>query len=549
MHGLHPVRSRDPSDPIIPKARIPVKEGRVETDFSIRLWAFLLALAVLAMPVFSPDLFWHLSAGRWIWTHGSVPRTDPFSFTAFGAPWIDFEWLTQLLWFGVDRAAGLWGLWALKGVLVAAAFWPVDGLLRDKGATRTARVGALAFWCAAILAQADLRADLSSALFFALILRRLEARRASFLFGFGLFALWANLHAGFVMGLGLYALYALAAHPAPEGLAGEAAGAVLGSALNPYGLGLYRVLALHAGQRGLSRFVMEWSPPNWHHAYQIPLIAAALLLLAASWPARRRAPGALLAAAAVLALASLSSARFGAYFAAAGAAALFASWPRPRRGAVATGLGALTLGLVMPLRLSRLDLPFRDEYVARRAVDFVARQRAVLGDLRLFDQYEWGGYLGWRMGPDYRVFGDGRYLFLGELAEIQDALDSPDALAAFAARRRLDGFLIKDYPQKDLTVRLERDGTRRTFARPWYLRFFPRARWALVYWDGQALLFVDRTRVPAAWLSAHEYRWLLPGDGPARADALARGEIPRGALAAEEARERAEARRGAQVVE
>ena len=43
-------------------------------------------------------------------------------------------------------------------------------------------------------------------------------------------------------------------------------------------------------------------------------------------------------------------------------------------------------------------------------------------------------------------------------------------------------------------------------------------------------MFVDRAKVPAPWLSEHEYRWLRPDDETARADALARGEIPRAAL-------------------
>ncbi|MDE2489388.1 MAG: hypothetical protein KGM24_00980, partial [Elusimicrobia bacterium] len=250
----------------------------------------------MALPFFNPDVFWHLSAGRWIWAHGAVPRADPFSFTRYGARWIDFEWGTQLVWYAAERLGGLWGLWALKIPLLAAAFWPVDGLLRDKGASRLARAGALALWLAAMLAQADLRADLASLLFFSILLRRLESGRASFLFGFGLFALWANLHAGFVLAFGLYALYALAARPRPRDLGAEAGGAFFGSLLNPYGLRLYAVLRAHAAAGDPARAIMEWAPPSWRQPFQLPLLAAAAVVLAAAWAARRRAPRALLAA-------------------------------------------------------------------------------------------------------------------------------------------------------------------------------------------------------------------------------------------------------------
>ncbi|MEK7382128.1 MAG: hypothetical protein AAB262_02465, partial [Elusimicrobiota bacterium] len=266
----------------------------------------------MGFPVFSPDLFWHLSAGRWILEHAQVPRFDPFSFTAAGAPWIDFEWLTQLLFYGVGAAGGERGLWVLKCVLLPAAFIPVDGLLRDRRVSALARAGALALWTAAMLPQADLRVDLISAFFFACLLRRLESGRASFLFGFGLFALWSNLHAAFALGFFLYALYALAARLGGakpfEGLAAEACGAVLGSLLNPFGINLYSVLLTHATEPAMTRLVMEWGPPNWHHAFQVPLLAALGVTAAVLVLARARLSRTLAAAALVLGLATAASA-------------------------------------------------------------------------------------------------------------------------------------------------------------------------------------------------------------------------------------------------
>jgi len=205
---------------------------------------------------------------------------------------------------------------------------------------------------------------------------------------------------------------------------------------------------------------------------------------------------------------------------------------------------AATLGVVYPHMCGLGGDAFWLIYDARRrAVDFLAREKAALGDLRLFNQYEWGGYLGWRMGEDYRVFGDGRYLFASQLPETQEALSAPKRLAEFAARRRLDGFLIRNYDAFSSGVRVHADGSRKTLTRPWYVDFLPRSRWALVYWDDQALLFVDRSRVPRAWLAAHEYRWRRPRDEAALADALSRGEVPARALAVEDLRHAAESGR------
>jgi hypothetical protein len=497
-----------------------------------------LALVVLCLPVFNPDLFWHLSSARWILVHRAIPRTDSFSFTAYGAPWIDFEWGTQLVWYAVNLAGGLWGLWALKALLLVGAFWPVDGLLRDKGVSGLARAGALALWVAAMLAQTDLRADLTSVMLFAIILRRLEARRASFLFGFGVFLLWANLHAGFILAFGLYALAALIARLEKRerlpGLGAEAMGAFLGTLINPYGAGIYRVLFAHASEPAV-RSVMEWQPPSPRNAFQAPLLLAILLVLALSWAGARRASRLLLGAALATLCAAAFSARFGAYFAAAGTMLVFSAFPRPRAAFIALGLAAMSAALI-PIRVRFRAWPFNDMHVARRAVDFVARERGALGGLRLFNQYEWGGYLGWRLDADRGVFGDGRYLFHAQLPEINTALTSAENLADFASRRNLDGFVIKNMDTMLPTTRSYPDGTTRAFARPWYVTYLPRDRWALVYWDDQALVFVDRAKVPADWLAAHEYRWTLPGDDAARDDARSRGEIPLGAAAAEAAR-------------
>lgn len=494
----------------------------------------VLAAAVLCLPILNPDVYWQLSAGREILAHWRIPRFDAFSFTQFGQPWIDFEWGTQIVWRAVQALLGWRGLWALKGVILAAAYWPVDQFLRDKKASRAARAAGLAFWTASILTHADLRADLISAIFFAVILRRLEAKRAGFLFGFFLFAAWANLHGGFVVGLALYPLY-LWLGAAPLALvAAEFFGAVLGTFLNPYGVGLYGAFTAHLNQPGMSGLIMEWGHLSFHRSYQAPLIAA-IALVGAIFAVRRRV-SALAVLALILGAATAFSVRFGIYFAAAGAMYAASAYARPRLGAVAAGLAALTALLIYPLSHASIGPAITDFYVADRAVNFLARNQDELGPLKLFNQYEWGGAIEWQLGAEHKVFSDGRYLFFDQLRETNQALTAPSAMEAFTKRYALDGFFIQHYPTMLSTRRAFLDGTSLEFYRPWYVLFYPRDRWALVYWDKQALIFVDRNKVSSGWLAAHEYRWFLPGDDAARNDALKRFEIPLGAFAKEQDR-------------
>ncbi len=512
---------------------VPQEEGL------IRAWAYALALIVLCLPISSPDLFWHLSAGRWIVAHLAIPHSDPFTFTVFGTPWVDFEWGQQLIWYIIHSVAGLRGLWVFKGVLIAGCFVPIEQYLKQAGASGVARAGALALWLAAMLAQADLRADHASALFFAILLARLARGYGSFLFGFGLFAVWSNLHAGFALAFVLYVAAAAVEfvrnRSVSKAVAAEIVGAVLGSALNPYGLEVYRVFGGHASA-SMVRFVAEWAPPSLHNSSQIPLFAALAIVLGMIVSSPRTVLSFRGLCALGLGAAAILSARFASYFAPAAVIFVFSARPQPRTVAVACGLLALTGLLYQPISRAPLAAAFEDIYVARRASDFIAREGDVFRDLRLFNQYEWGGYLGWRLGPERKIYGDGRYLFHDQLSVTQAALDSPQALADFADREKLDAFLIRRYPQTYVSTRLYPNGEKRSFVRPWHILFFPRERWALVWFDEQSLVYVNRQKAPAAWLAAHEYRWRRPGDKAALNDAMSRREIPLSALAAEDLR-------------
>ncbi len=85
----------------------------------------LLFIAVAVLALFTPaqpDTFWHLRAGADIWRSGHVPRVDLYSHTAYGTPWPDHEWLSQLLMYAAYRAGrGMPGLELGAAALILAA--------------------------------------------------------------------------------------------------------------------------------------------------------------------------------------------------------------------------------------------------------------------------------------------------------------------------------------------------------------------------------------------------------------------------------------------
>ncbi|TPW18033.1 MAG: hypothetical protein FD126_3528, partial [Elusimicrobia bacterium] len=251
------------------------------------------AAALAALPLANPDLFWHLSAGRWAAAHRAVPSADWLSHTKAGAPWADFEWAPQLLYHGALKAGGMPALWGLKVAALAATAAVLWRLLAALGAGPLGRGLGVLVWMLASPAANDLRPENASLLFFVVILDRLErarsaeraeATRAELLGTAALFALWANVHAGFVYGLGLLALYgAPAARRARSSRAlwplFVGASAVL---LNPYGVRVWTVPWEHWAVRGdLQAYIVEWQEASVLSPWLAPLWALMLLSFAA----------------------------------------------------------------------------------------------------------------------------------------------------------------------------------------------------------------------------------------------------------------------------
>ncbi|MHB0997250.1 MAG: hypothetical protein ACYC2I_12845 [Elusimicrobiales bacterium] len=279
------------------------------------LWAgAVIALGALAMPVLNPDLWWHLSAGKYIVTNLRLPAADFLSWTEGGAPWTDFEWLAQIVYYGVYALGGKAGFFLLKMAVLGATLPVYYSILKLNG-LRGAAFFALPAWGLALMANSDLRPENFSVLFFALLLLKLETARLKGgwraspgnLAGLALFfALWANLHAGFPYGLLLLAAYCTGnflerkAWPAAAEQPGLLppvflAAALAGTLLNPWGYKIYSILLAHAADSGaLARYLAEWAPPSlanaWHWPFMAFLLAAFGLLLLRFLRERRLPP-------------------------------------------------------------------------------------------------------------------------------------------------------------------------------------------------------------------------------------------------------------------
>ena len=525
-------------------------------------WAgFALACTAFLLPVVNPDVYWHLSAGRWTVQHFGPPRTDFLSWPLYGREWVDFEWLPQLFYYLLYELGGWRALQVFKALLLAATLLSFRSLALLYG-RRAALPLLLPFFAAAILPNCDLRPENFTLLFFTLTLYFLEKRRLSaaparppWLAVAGFFALWTNLHAGYLYGLALIGLYAAGeffteqlpciygqgpfARPARSldylklFLAGLAA-----SLANPYGWKIYAVIANHQQYIStLQAHIQEWSSFDLTNPYQWPYVLALPAALGSfGWFVlrRRHADYRHFAALLFFAWASANHQRHIPFFVVTGLAfALALPWgvpgPAARRRLTAAGLaaGAVLLWFYAALAWPQLSrAPKAGLWGSDGLEAFLRANGSELSGLRLYNPWGWGGWLGWELGPAYKPFIDGRYLFHDKIEEVTGLKEGAGRWRALIDRYRFDLMLVRlDEPQVPVKQRLA-GGAERVFWRPSYFFYLPRSDWALVYWDNVCAAFVRRSAVPAAWLKERELRYLRPGDTLNLVEPVLRGELP-----------------------
>jgi hypothetical protein len=181
-----------------------------------KLATTIVLIGILAMAVrvpTSPDMWWHLRCGEVQWRTRAVLRTETFSHTASGAPWVNQSWLPQLAMYAL-YAWGRFPVLALAvGMLVAVTFGLVHGASSAEG--RAVPPWWSPYWRAGIVLWAAIasgptwatRPHLLTLLLTALWVYLLErwragGRKAKDLAWLPpLTLLWANSHGGYVVGL------------------------------------------------------------------------------------------------------------------------------------------------------------------------------------------------------------------------------------------------------------------------------------------------------------------------------------------------------------
>jgi tetratricopeptide (TPR) repeat protein len=437
---------------------------------SLVVLALLYALLAGLKTVADPDLGWQLATGRYIVQHHTIPSTDVLSSTARGNEWI-YPPGSGVLLYEIWRLGG----WTALSWLNALACMAVVALLVFPAGRLAALLAILAV--PAMSYGTEPRSELFTTLLFAasfgILWRHFRGRRARLWLLPVLMALWVNLHTGFAAGIALLAGYVLLeALELPFALRRAAAIArlrraapwcaltALATLVNPWGYHIYPSMQRQNQAIALyGTFIGWWSPVKITSAsfdQFLNLRDAAggdwwLLLIAAiagiiCLVRRRPGPVMLLAGGAYL---SLLHIRLQVLFAilvviivgslpggaaeedaasASSPLAVLVRWTRTLQQFLARRPAqiAILAAAALLVGLRSYDLVSDRHYIVHgqvslfgagpswwfpeRAAQFLRREK-IPGNV--FNDYDLGGYLAFRIGPEYLDYADGRYIPFG----------------------------------------------------------------------------------------------------------------------------------------
>jgi len=474
----------------------PAREPALRANLSVRSvtpWAagLLVALAACSVRVLNDaDTWWHVAAGRLMIARHAVVHTDPFSYTALGAPWHAHEWLAQVLLGGAFNLAGWSGVVLLTAAAAGLAAWLLARALSRwiDGLPYLCLLGfGLALGAGSLLARPHILALPILVAWTAELVRARGEARAPRWIALPLMALWANLHGSFMFGLALIGPFALeallAAAPAVRrdvvlrwGGFGLAAG--LAAMLTPDGVQTLLFPFKLIGMTSLAH-IGEWAPADFSklgvleiallagvfvlvtRPVRLPLVRAGLLLLLLHLSLQHVRYEQMLGAIGALLLARPLALAFG-----QGAAVLPAG-ARPARSWAVAGVAAV---LALGLAAGRLAWPVVRIDGPAAPISAVAATPPAVRQTHVLNDYSFGGYL---IDQGVAPFIDSRADLYGDAflqAYQQISQGDRNALAKVLAERQIGWMLLS--PGSALAQAMD--------ATPGWRRIY-RDRWAAVY--------------------------------------------------------------------
>jgi hypothetical protein len=364
----------------------------------------LVLVRVRFAAISDPDTFWHILAGKHLWTTWSFAGPDPYgSFTTHR--WVLHEWLPELLLFWEYDYFGLPGVALLAFAAYLMVFLIIYRSCRQRAGMLAATLATFVGWVGA----AGSLTPRPQVVSFALVAlsgavwhrTNQDLRPRWWLIAVGW--VWASSHGMWFLGpmVGLAVVFGILMD-GRIGLAGAARlGAipvlsVLGAALTPVGP---KLLVAPLAVNDYTKFVSEWGPPDIREIFVLATLAM-IVATAVGW-SRRRATSwsdillwilALIWTLLYARTVAVGAVLLAPLFAEALQAAIRRS-PEPATRWEGTVLGGGILGAVVVAAILAPRIANRPE---RMPTSLDGRLDALPAKTVVFNEYQVGGWLMWR---------------------------------------------------------------------------------------------------------------------------------------------------------
>ena len=262
------------------------------------------------------DYWWTVKLGQELLTTGQLPATDPLSFTFSRLPYVEQQWLAQVVLASAHALGGLEAALLLRALILAASLGLLYHLCRARGAPAGAACAACGLATLSVVGGAAIRPQLLAIPLFVVFLAgtTIWLRHAWTLVLLPLaMVVWANVHGSFPLGLALVGAAlagtaitliqrrgdtradALGPPPSSDAQSIEGVPALarlvvllalcgLATLITPYGLGivpwLVDYLTFNTGSTGLSTLSTEWLPTSIATAHGVLFFLSVLVLVA-----------------------------------------------------------------------------------------------------------------------------------------------------------------------------------------------------------------------------------------------------------------------------
>ena len=501
------------------------------------------------------DTWFHLAAGRKILTSFAIPQFDIFSHTAYGAAWHLIAWGFDAFIYGCYQLIGPMGLsilWAVFGILLGFIIF----LRCEKEKDFLLPLILTAPILIAINYRWVMRPEVMGYIFFSVFLYLIEKKglstRKLLLYIFINQVLWVNFHlssmnAFLVAGaLGVEAVFKRD-EPRIKKLGALFGVIFAGSLINPYGIEhiLYAVKTFFASHIETS-LAREMMPMGSDTLFSFVGIFFILSIAGMIFLFRKRKYG-FMACGIVFFLLSIKSTRFlnfyfvfiapffidvaaklalptrsmGTYE--IGRASSAATCQVGRASSAATAWGGVARKLALPVRHRAIlayilcafsFLGVRDFYergigldifnIPINGAEFILKN-GLQKTGNMYNTLNFGGYIDWKF-PEKSVYIDGRldmFINTGIYREYLSLINSPELWDDVVKKRNITYGIVR-YPHIGLDGRIYNNTE----------RLFPYEKWALMYFDETAIVYVRRDAVDTQefqkFIRESEYHYINP---------------------------------------